>query len=347
MARSYARFPDAGGGPLRARSPHVLPSPPTPSAAAALVTPGSRRAGRERRLDRLRQGRRRLALDRRRRAPVPRHRDRRLQRRLPGRRRHDDRPQRRPPAPARPPRARARRLRHPGQRHAAGARQDVLRAFRSRPLPGRHEGRLHVLLHDPEPEPDLLPAHVRDHDQRGRHRLLARRPPDRVGRAGPRQALRLAQPVVGRQRHRDDQRPDAPAEPRRDHRHDQRRRHGQPRQELVQRHRRRQPAHERRRHHARPHQARVRHRRERQHADDLQRPAVPDALQGRRRRPRLQADRLLPLQRAQRRGVLDPDVRARRQPRRVGRGRRHPRRDRPELRAAAARPTAPRRPRRC
>ena len=76
----------------------------------------------------------------------------------------------------------------------------------------------------------------------------------------PRQAHRLAQPVVGRQRHRDDQRPDAPAEPRRDRRHHQRRRHGQPRQELVQRHGRGQPAHERRRHHARPREARVRDR---------------------------------------------------------------------------------------
>ena len=183
-----------------------------------------------------------------------------LRRRLAGRRRHDDRAHRRAAAPARPPGPRAGRLRHPGQRHAPGARQDLLRPLRPRHLPRRHEGRLHVPLHDPEPEPDLLPADLLRRDQRGRHRLLVGRPPDRLGRPGARQALRLAQPVVDRQRHRDDQRPDARAELRRDPRHAERRRLGQPGQGLVQRHGRQQPARERRRHLARPHQARLRDR---------------------------------------------------------------------------------------
>ena len=75
-------------------------------------------------------------------------------------------------------RIRARRLRHAGLRHAPGAGEDVLRALRPGDLAGRHEGRVHVLLHDAEPEPDLLPAHLRGRDQRGRHRLHVLRSPD-------------------------------------------------------------------------------------------------------------------------------------------------------------------------
>ena len=67
----------------------------------------------------------------------------------------------------------------------------------------------------------------------------------------------------------DAQRPHAHAELRRDPRHAERRRLGQPRPRLVQRHGRGQPAHERRRHHARPREDGVRHRRERQHAHRL------------------------------------------------------------------------------
>ena len=194
--------PDAGGGCGVHDRRHVLPPLPTPRGVRRAV--GARRSPRRPRgrLDRLHQGRRRLAVDRRRLAPVPRDHQRPLRRRLAGRRRHDDRPHRRAPAPARPPGQRAGRLRHPGQRHPAGSRQDLLRPLRPGHLAGRHEGRLHVPLHDPEPEPDLLPADLLRRDQRGRHRLLVGRPPDRLGRPGARQAHRLAQPGRGSTRTR-------------------------------------------------------------------------------------------------------------------------------------------------
>ena len=48
-------------------------------------------------------------------------------------------------------------------------------------LAGRVEGRLHVLLHDPDPGPELLPAEVPDRDQQGRDGVLALRPADRAG----------------------------------------------------------------------------------------------------------------------------------------------------------------------
>ena len=85
--------------------------------------------------------------------------ERRLQRRLAGRRRHDDRASTAcactgwtaqghvladfdtPVSDTRP-----------------APRQDVLRPVRPGDLARRHEGRLHLLLDDPEPEPDLLPA---------------------------------------------------------------------------------------------------------------------------------------------------------------------------------------------
>ena len=63
--RMTRRFPDAAD---RCRRDHLAPCPPPPlrllAVCGALIALPCRRAGRERRLDRLRQGRRRLALDR-------------------------------------------------------------------------------------------------------------------------------------------------------------------------------------------------------------------------------------------------------------------------------------------
>ena len=211
-AHGTRRFPDAARSTPRPSSACPPPSANSSWAAAALLAAGGRGPGRERRLDRLRQERRRLAVDVRRLAPVPRDRDRRLQRRLAGRRRHDD------------------RASTACACTGSTATGSVLADFDTpvsdtRPAPaktfygpfdpaispdGKKVAYTYYYMTQSQ-SPTCFPPDVRDHDQRGRYRLLVGRPPDRLGRPGARQALRLAQPVVGRQRHRDDQRPHAHA----------------------------------------------------------------------------------------------------------------------------------------
>ena len=318
--------PDARRGRLHAQSPHPSPrhplrrihatTPPAGRRRGCAVCAGHRGAGRERGLDRLRQGRQRLPDDARRRPPVPGHVRRRLQRRLAGRRRHDDRAHGINLRKLDRAGQRARRLRHARLRHAPGAGEDVLRAVRPGHLARRHEGGLHVLLHDAEPEPDLLPAHVRHRDQRGRHGLQLLGPHDRLGRAGPAQALRLALPGVGRQHQDGAVEPDAPAQRRRGRRRIPEggtasacSRAGSPTRCRTTRASAAatSPA-TRRSSRSRP--ART------THADRVLGAGVPSTFRT-ARTTRRQPGRLLPLQRPAGRRVRHPDVRARRQPDRV------------------------------